>query len=73
LIGKRESLRLRIGYNHLLRKELSVDNFSSFGGFAFGFGLRINRFRIDYGRANYHIAGGLNQFTISTNLREFGL
>jgi hypothetical protein len=73
LIGKKENLRLRIGYNHLLRKELSVNNFSSFGGFAFGFGLKINRFRIDYGRTNYHIAGGLNQLTISTNLREFGV
>ena len=73
LIGQKENLQLRAGYNHLMRKELNVDNFSSFGGFTFGFGLKINRFRIDYGRTNFHIAGGLNQLTISTNLKEFGI
>lgn len=73
LIGKKENLRLRLGYNHLLHKELTVANFSSFGGFSFGFGLKINRFRIDYGHTSFHLAGGLNQLTISTNLREFGI
>lgn len=73
LIGQKDNLRLRLGYNHLLRKELSVANFSSFAGFSFGFGLKINRFRIDYGRTAFHLAGGMNQFTISTSLREFGI
>lgn len=71
LIGQRESLRLRFGYNHFMRQELSVDNFRSLSGFTFGAGIRISRFRLDYGRNNYHIAGGLNHLSISTNLREF--
>ena len=71
IFGKKEPLRLRIGYNHQLRKELSVVNFRSLTGFSFGVGVKINRFRIDYGRGIYHIAGGLNHFTLSTNLSEF--
>ena len=71
LFGRKEPLRLRVGYNHMLRKEMSVDNFRSLTGFTFGVGIKINRFRIDYGRGIYHIAGGLNHFTLSTNLREF--
>ncbi|MBK8491634.1 MAG: type IX secretion system protein PorQ [Saprospirales bacterium] len=71
LFGRNEPLRLRFGYNHLLRKELSVENFRSLTGFTFGIGIKVNRFRIDYGRGIYHLAGGLNHFTLSTNLSEF--
>lgn len=71
LFGKKEPLRLRFGYNHMLRQELSVDNFRSLTGFTFGVGIKINRFRIDYGRGSMHIAGGLNHLTLSTNLSEF--
>jgi hypothetical protein len=55
----------------LLRKELSVNNFSSFGGFAFGFGLKVNRFRIDFTRTTFHLGGGITYIGIGTNLNEF--
>ena len=71
LFGRRENFRIRAGYNHLLKKELSVANYRSLAGFSFGVGIKINRFRIDYGHGFYHLAGGLNHFTISTNLKEF--
>ncbi len=71
LLGKKENLRLRFGYNHLRKKELSVDNFRSLAGFSLGFGLKINRFRLDFGQAFYHVAGGSGHFTLSTNLAEF--
>lgn len=71
LLGPRENFRLRASYDHRLRKELSVQGFGSPAGFAFGFGLKINRFRLDYGRGNFHLAGGANHLSISTNLREF--
>lgn len=71
LLGKRENLRLRIGYNHLRRGELSVPNTVSFSGFTFGVGLKIKQFRIDYGRGVYHLGGGANHFTISTSFQEF--
>ncbi len=71
LFGKQDNFRLRLGYNHLLRKELSVGNFSSLAGFSFGAGIKVKQFRIAYGHQVHHIAGGLNHLSISTNLREF--
>ncbi len=71
LFGKKENFRLRFGYSHFQRKELSVANFRSLSGFSFGLGLKISRFRIEYGRRFYHLAGALNHLSISTNLKEF--
>ncbi|MCB9281243.1 MAG: type IX secretion system protein PorQ [Lewinellaceae bacterium] len=71
LLGKRENFRLRFGYNHLMRKELSIENLRSLAGFTFGAGIKVNRFRIDFGRTNYHLAGGATQLSIATNFQEF--
>ncbi len=71
LLGKKENLRLRIGYNHLRRKELSVSDFRSLAGFSIGAGIKINRFRIDYGVGYHHLAGAVNHLSISSNLNWF--
>ena len=71
LLGQAENFRLRFGYNHLRRKELSVSTFRSLGGFSLGFGLKVKRFRLDYGVGYYHLAGGVNHISISTNLTEW--
>lgn len=72
LLGKSENLRLRIAYNHLRRKELSVGTFRSMAGFSAGFGIKVNVFRLDYGVGYHHLAGANNHLTISTNLDRFG-
>lgn len=73
LLGKGEGpFRLRMGYNYMKSKEMSVYPFRSFAGMSFGFGLRIKKIRIDYGYAIYHLIGGKSHLTISTNLSEFG-
>ena len=71
LFGQSENFRLRFGYNHLKRKELLVNNSGGLAGFSFGVGFKINRFKIDYGRSTYHLAGGINHLGITTNLRDF--
>jgi len=71
LLGARENFRLRVAYDHRIRKELSVQGFGSSAGFSFGAGIKINRFRLDYGRSNFHLAGGVNHLSLSTNLKEF--
>lgn len=71
LLGQAENFKLRFGYNHLRRKELSVSTFRSLGGFSLGFGLKIKKFRFDYGVGYYHLAGGVNHISLSTNLNEF--
>lgn len=71
LLGKTESFRLRFGYNHLRKKELSVKNYRSLAGFSGGVGIKINRFRVDFGYSSYHLAGGVVHLGIGTNLRDF--
>ncbi len=71
LLGAAENFRLRVAYDHRMRKELSVQGFGSAAGFSFGAGIKVNRFRLDYGRSNFHLAGGANHLSISTNFREF--
>lgn len=71
LFGKNDNFRLRVGYNHLQRKELSVRSLRSLTGFSMGVGLKINRFRIDFGRAVTHLGAGTTHLGITTNFREF--
>lgn len=71
LIGKSEVLALRLGYNHLRRMEVNINDYSLFGGFSFGFGLKIYMFKFDFTHANYHLSGGTNQIGITTQLSAF--
>ena len=71
LFGKRDNFRVRLGYNHLKKKELSVKSIRSLTGFSFGVGFKINRFRLDYGQSFHHLGGRLNHIGISTNFADF--
>lgn len=71
LIGKSESFSIRLGYNHLRRMEVNINDYSLFGGLSFGFGFKVYMFRFDYSYANYHLAGGTSQIGISTKLNSF--
>jgi hypothetical protein len=71
LFGKKDNFRLRFGYAALLGKEMSLESYRSLAGFTYGVGFKINRFRLDYGRMHYHLAGAVNHLSISTNFREF--
>lgn len=72
LIGENENFRLRLGYNHLRKQELSVSEFRSLGGLSFGLGFKVRNFRFDYGVGYYHLAGATNHLSISINLSSFG-
>lgn len=65
LFGEQEGFVLRFGYNHLRRAELSVRNLRSFAGLSLGFGMKIKRFRFNYGFGSYHIAGAAHHFGLS--------
>lgn len=70
LIGARENFRLRLGYNHLRRKELAVSNFRSLAGFSFGFGFNIKSIKLDYGLGYYHLAGATNHLSMRMDLNK---
>lgn len=71
LLGKKENLRIRVGYNHLTQAELLPKNLRGFLGLTFGVGLKIKQFRIEYAHQLRHFAGGTDYISISTNLTEF--
>lgn len=68
LLGQRENLRLAVGYHHLHRKELQLDNLRSLAGFSMGVGVRVRRFQLTYGRSVVHLGAGTNHFSLAFNL-----
>jgi hypothetical protein len=68
-----DNFNLRIGYNHQRRSELKLREGSKTGavGFNFGIGVHIKKFKIDYGRSIYSLAGTTNHLSISTNFSEY--
>jgi len=67
-----ENLYLRAGYNYRRRKEMLIESNTSTIGFSWGFGVKISKLHISYGRATYHLAGATDHFSITTNLDHFG-
>ncbi|UOQ99201.1 type IX secretion system protein PorQ [Hymenobacter sp. 5317J-9] len=63
-----KNLQFRVGYNHLQRRELRLDNTSGSAGLSFGAMLKISSFQIDYTHATLQAAGSSEYFTLSRNL-----
>jgi len=70
LIGKREQLRLRVGYNHLRKQEMRHSDFVSMAGFSMGVGFNIKKIKLDYGVSHYHKAGAVNHVTIRLDMNR---
>lgn len=69
LAGK--NFHVDLGYNYRRRQELKADARYGMVGFSWGFGFRVSKFHVAFGHATYHLAGGTNHFSITTNLSEF--
>jgi len=63
-----KNLNLRVGYNHLQRRELRLDNTSGSAGLSFGVMLKISGFQLDYTHATLQAAGSSEYFTLARNL-----
>ncbi|MBF9142121.1 type IX secretion system protein PorQ [Hymenobacter properus] len=68
VLGK--GFNLRVGYNHLQRRELRLDNTSGSAGLSFGAMLKISSFQIDYTHATLQAAGSSEYITVSRNLNS---
>lgn len=66
-----ESFHLDFGYNYKRRQEMKMNNLPGMVGFSWGAGFRIKKFHIAYGRSTYHLAGGTNHFSLTTDLSAF--
>ena len=72
LLGKR--ILVSASYNHLRRRELAIQDKTALAGFAFGVGLHLNKFRVQYARSHYHVAGAYNEIGINMSLNKlFGI
>jgi len=69
LVG--EHFHFDLGYNYKRRQEMKLSAKPGMVGFSWGFGFRISKFHIAYGRSSYHLAGGTNHFSLTTNLTDF--
>lgn len=69
LIGK--NFHIDLGYNYKRRQEMKVNVHPGMVGFSMGFGFRVSKFHFAFGRASYHLAGGTNHFSLTTNLSDF--
>lgn len=65
-----QNFSFRVGYNYRRRQEMKVESRISTVGLSWGFGIRIARFHLNYGRSNYHLAGAPNHVSVSTSLSE---
>lgn len=62
-----ENFNIRIGYNHLVRRELRLEEISGGAGFSFGLMFRVKAFEFAYSKALYHLAGNTNHLTLTSN------
>lgn len=65
-----KNFSFRAGYNYRRRQEMKVNTRLSTVGFSWGFGMKVSRFQINYGRSNYHLAGAPNHLSLSTSLND---
>ncbi len=65
-----ESVQLRAGYNHLIRKEFAAVGGQGMGGFSGGLLFSSGKFAFSYSRMFYQVPGGTHLMGISTNLNE---
>lgn len=63
-----KNVNLRAGYNHMIRKELKLDETSGMAGFSLGFLVKVKAFELAYTKRFYHVAGGTHSFTITSDL-----
>lgn len=71
-LGKR--ITVTASYNNLRRKEMVLQTASGVTGFAFGVGINLNKFVINYGRSYYYVAGAYNEIGITMRLNKlFGI
>ena len=67
----RRNFSVRASYNFRKSAEMNLANYKHFGGFSFGFGMKIKKFRVAYARSLFHPASGTNNFRIATDLGAF--
>ncbi len=70
-LGKAEVVRIRLGYDHQRKQELSVSNLRTLTGFSIGIGFKVKKFNLDYSLSKVHFGGSTHHLGLSTNIKSF--
>lgn len=65
-----QSFQVNVGYNHLTRSTLQLQQIGGGAGLSFGFMFRTSTIRVDFSRSVYHVSGAFNQFSLSFDLNQ---
>ena len=66
----KRAVNLRIGYNFRRGKELQVQNVRTFGGISFGFGLRMNKVKLNYAYSRFRSASNVSTFGLTIDFNK---
>ncbi len=61
---------VRVGYNHLIKSTLQLQQVTGGAGLSFGFMLRLKALQLDFARGYYHVSGGFSHLTMAVNLNQ---
>lgn len=61
-----EVIKFRLGYDNEKRKELKVGTTTGLAGLSFGFGVKIDKYIIDYTLSSLGVIGELHRISLST-------
>ena len=62
------AINLRLGYNFRKSQELKLQNVRTFGGVSFGFGLKMNKIKLNYAYSKVHTASNVSTFSLQIDL-----
>lgn len=62
------AINLRVGYNFRRAKELQLQNVRTFGGISLGFGLKMNKLKLNYAFSKIHSASNISTFSLQIDL-----
>ncbi|ARV05174.1 penicillin-binding protein [Polaribacter sp. SA4-10] len=62
------AINLRLGYNFRRAAELKLQNVRTFSGISFGFGLKMNKLKLNYAYSKFHSAANVSTFSLQIDL-----
>ncbi|MFT4576479.1 MAG: hypothetical protein ACI9SJ_002386 [Flavobacteriaceae bacterium] len=64
----KSAINLRLGYNFRKSQEYALQNVRTFGGISFGFGLKMNKLKLNYAYSKVHTASNVSTFSLQIDL-----
>ena len=64
----KSAINLRLGYNFRRSAELKLQNARTFSGISFGFGVKMNKLKINYAYSKFHSAANASTFSLLIDL-----